>query len=85
MNRDAWIPTIDEDKADGLLAELYDAGRDPRSRRVDNILKVHSLNPESLRDHLQLYKSTMHGASGLSRAEREMIAVVVSSINECHY
>lgn len=81
----AWIETVAEDEADESLRSLYDRARDPRSGVVDNIIKVHSLHPDSLRDHLELYLTTMRKRSGLSRAEREMIAVVVSTINECHY
>ncbi len=85
MNRDAWIETIPEDEAEGALAELYAANTDPAGGVVDNILKIHSLHPESLRDHVQMYRTTMLGRSGLTRPEREMIAVVVSAINGCHY
>ena len=52
---------------------------------VDNILKIHSLNPPSLRAHFEFYKTLMRGPSGLSRIQREMIAVVVSTANRCHY
>jgi len=85
MYRIAWIKAIPETEADGVLAELYAGECDRRTKVVDNILKVHSLHPETLRDHAQLYHTLMHGPSGLSRIEREMIAVVVSAINQCHY
>lgn len=85
MKRSAWIQVIGENEADGYLAELYDEYRDPKHGVVDNILKIHSLKPQTLRDHGQLYVHTMRGRSELSRAEREMIAVVVSAINQCHY
>jgi alkylhydroperoxidase family enzyme len=52
---------------------------------VDHILAVHSLRPSSLRTHYDLYKDVMFGPSELSRAQREMIAVVVSVANRCHY
>ena len=52
---------------------------------MDNILKIHSLNKRSLDAHLLLYKTLMYGPSGLSRAQREMIAVTVSVLNHCHY
>jgi alkylhydroperoxidase family enzyme len=52
---------------------------------VDHILKIHSLNPESLEGHHRYYDHIMRGPSGLSRAEREMIAVVVSAANDCFY
>ena len=84
--RRAWIETDDEDAPDldPALRELYAAMRDPRGR-VDNILKIHSLHPASLRVHYDFYKLVMYGRSPLSRIQREMIAVVTSAANQCHY
>ena len=81
----AWIETVPEDRVEGPLAESYAKERDPLSGRVDHILQVHSLHPASFDDHARLYRTTLHGESGVSRAEREMIAVVVSALNQCHY
>jgi hypothetical protein len=53
--------------------------------RLPNVLASHSLNDAALRAHLGLYRTIMFGESGLSRAEREAIAVCVSAANECHY
>ncbi len=80
----AWIRTIDEDEAEGRLAKLYKRLREPWGG-VDNIFKIHSLNPASARGHLELYRALMRGRSALSSIQREMIAVVVSSANRCHY
>ncbi len=44
-----------------------------------------SLNPRILRDSIQFYISAMMGESPLSRAQREMLAVVVSVENRCFY
>jgi uncharacterized peroxidase-related enzyme len=80
----AWIKVIQEAEASGELRELYDGLTEPWGG-VDNIMKIHSLNPPSLHAHFELYKTLMRGKSGLSRAQREMLAVVVSSANQCHY
>jgi alkylhydroperoxidase family enzyme len=48
-------------------------------------MAIHSLHPQSMRDHQQLYRTLMYGAGGLTRPEREMIGVVVSAVNRCHY
>lgn len=48
-------------------------------------MAVHSLNPPTLRAHADLYHSVMHAKSPLRRSEREMVALVVSAINKCHY
>lgn len=79
----AWISWVDEDDAQGPLKEAYEKLSTPHG--MDHILKIHSLNPKSLTDHYELYRHLMRGASGLSLAEREMIAVVVSKTNHCFY
>jgi len=80
----AWIRVIAPAASVGELAQLYDRMKE-RTGEVDNILTIHSLNPGSLRAHYELYKAVMFGPSELSRAQREMIAVVVSVSNHCHY
>ncbi|TYB31904.1 MAG: peroxidase-related enzyme [Candidatus Mcinerneyibacterium aminivorans] len=80
----AWIKMIDEDKAEGVLKEYYENIKDSRGK-LANIHKIHSLNPESLKNHMDLYLNIMFNKSGLKREEREMIAVVVSSANKCPY
>ncbi len=52
---------------------------------LPNILKSHSANRAVLRGHLALYRAIMFGDSGLSRAEREAMAVAVSQANDCFY
>ena len=79
----AWIRWIDETEADAALRALYRRCGGPDG--IDHILKIHSLNPPSLAAHYDLYRHLMRGPSGLSLAEREMIAVVVSGANRCFY
>ena len=80
----AWIQVVQEEQAQGRLREFYDKVVEYRGK-VANIFKVHSLNPDAMKAHLDLYLTIMYGKSGLSRAQREMIAVVVSAVNECEY
>jgi uncharacterized peroxidase-related enzyme len=80
----AYIPMLDDEDAPEDLRQMY-ARMTPPGTPLDNILRVHSLNPKSLQVHYDLYKVLMYGPSDLSRAEREMIAVVVSRVNDCHY
>ena len=80
----AWIKVIQEYEATGKLKELYEKYAEP-SGEVDNILKIHSLNVKSLKTHYDLYAHLMRGKSDLSRVQREMIAVVASVANRCHY
>ena len=81
----AYIETIAEAQAAGDLQRAYRRAADPKTGDVDHIMKIHSLNPASLIDHQHLYKTLMYGESPLSRAQREMIGVVVSAINRCEY
>lgn len=80
----AHIPYVGYDDAQGLLAELYRRFGGPEGR-VDNIIRIHSLNPPSMDHHVQLYAHLMRGRSPLSRVQREMIAVTVSAANDCFY
>jgi len=80
----AWIKTIPEEEAEGNLKRQYDAAI-KRAGRVYNIVKINSLKPDLMRTFMQIYLQLMFGPSGLSRAQREMIAVVVSKVNQCHY
>jgi uncharacterized peroxidase-related enzyme len=80
----AWIKVVEPEEATGALKQEYDAARE-RAGRVFNILKVQSLNPDALQASMQMYRATMFGSSGLSRAEREMLATVVSWANHCFY
>jgi alkylhydroperoxidase family enzyme len=80
----AHIPYVPDRDAHGLLAKLYDRYRS-ETGAVDNILRIHSLNPRSLEDHARLYGHLMRGPSPLSRVQREMIAVTVSAENDCYY
>lgn len=52
---------------------------------LPNILRSHSANRPVLRGHLALYRAIMFGESGLTRAEREALAVTVSRANDCYY
>jgi alkylhydroperoxidase family enzyme len=79
----AHIPYVGHDDAAGLLAELY--RRYGKQGWIDNIIRIHSLNPPSMAHHMDLYAHLMRGRSPLSRARREMIAVTVSAANDCFY
>jgi alkylhydroperoxidase family enzyme len=63
----------------------WDAALDDFGEAMDHILAVHGPNPESLRRHVALYRWVMAGPSPLSRLQREMLAVVTSAANSCHY
>jgi uncharacterized peroxidase-related enzyme len=75
---------IEEGEATGALKAEYDAAI-ARAGKVFNIVKAMSLNVDTLRASMNLYGAVMFGRSELSRAERELLAVVVSCTNDCHY
>lgn len=52
---------------------------------VPNVLLAYSLRPNKLRNFMAMYNELMLAPSGLSKLEREMVAVVVSSANRCYY
>ena len=52
---------------------------------IPNVLAAYTHNPDQLRAFSRFYNTLMLGESGLSKLEREMIAVVVSSHNFCFY
>ena len=52
---------------------------------VPNVYQAYSLRPQQLRGFMALYDSIMTDESGLTKAEREMIAVAVSAQNHCFY
>lgn len=78
------IEIVPESEATGELAALYKRFGNPDGT-VDNVLKVHSLNPGSLEAHCALYVQSMHRPSPVTRAEREMVGVWVSRLNGCDY
>ncbi|MBN2490405.1 MAG: carboxymuconolactone decarboxylase family protein [Planctomycetes bacterium] len=80
-----WIRWIEDEEATGPLRRLYREAI-ARAGRVFHIVRIMSLRPQTLRTSMGLYQSVMHAESArLGRAEREMIAVVVSRTNGCHY
>lgn len=80
----AWIEIIPPEAAEGATAHAYAAAAADRGR-VANIFAVHGARPRVLVAHLHLYTEIMFAESELSRAEREKIALAVSSANDCFY
>jgi len=81
----AWIETVAPEDATGILERIYEAAVG-RTGRVFNIIRLQSPRPHVLRASVQLYLQIMFSPeSGLSRAEREMIATTVSRVNGCFY
>ena len=80
----AWIEMIPPEKAEGKLKDEFDRAV-RRAGKVFNILRVQSLNAETLNASMHMYLASMHGPSGLTRIGREMLGTVVSWANDCFY
>ena len=80
----AWIRTIPPEEAHGALSFSYEAAR-KRAGRVYQIVRAMSLAPRVLDASMGLYLAILHAPGALSRAQREMLAVVTSVANRCHY
>ncbi|WP_419161058.1 hypothetical protein [Candidatus Palauibacter sp.] len=68
--------------------DVPDPSEIPEQDRVaddDNIIRVHGVHSRTIPLHYDLYRELMYGAGPLSRTQREMIAVTVSGLNDCHY
>ena len=81
----AWIDAPHEDEWGEEFDELRDDVTDREYRRVDWILRIHALDAGSMNAHQVLYRQAMRSTRTLRKVEREMIAVVVSQANDCHY
>lgn len=79
-----FIGVIHPPEATGQLKAIYDQA-EQRAGKVFNILKIMSRTPGALTASMELYRATMFGPSELSRTQREMLGVVVSAANACHY
>lgn len=79
-----WIRTIGVEEATGRLKKLYDEAI-ARAGRVFGIVRTMSVAPSVLDASMGLYGRVMFAPKGLKRYQREMLAVVVSATNDCHY
>ena len=79
-----YIHQISDDDATGPVKRELDKAYQ-RAGRVWNIVRIMTPNAEVMRASIGFYSAIMHGDSPLSRTQREMLAVVVSKVNECHY
>ncbi len=51
----------------------------------DNIIRISGIHSRVMKRHYGLYLELLHRRGPLSRVQRELIGVVVSAANECHY
>lgn len=87
MNGDeplTWLRVPSEDELPDEVLELWRPSRE-KLGFVPNVLRLFALRPSHLLAWNAHYEEAMKGDSGLTKAEREMIAVVVSVANRCRY
>ena len=81
----AWIKMIADAQADDDLREALALARTPHGT-VDNVMRVHSLRPNTLRGHVVLYRAVLHDAANtLPLWLQETIGSYVSMLNRCPY
>ena len=81
----AWIKMIKDDEADEELKSVLNMAKTPHNT-VDNVLRVHSLRPSTMKGHMTLYKSVLHDKKNtIPQWFQETISSYVSIINNCNY
>ena len=80
-----FVRTVPYQEARGLLKEAYDSML-ARQGRISNVYAVSSLRPETMVSLQIHHEPVMQSAdSGLTEAEKQMIATLVSALNKCRY
>ena len=80
-----YIRQVSDAEAQGAAKRELDAARKRAGGRVWNIVRIMTPHPAALRASMSLYSALMFGESPLTRAQRELLAVVVSRANDCRY
>ncbi len=81
----AWIKMISDADANTELREVLGLSRTPHGT-VDNVMRVHSLRPSTMRGHVVLYRAVLHDeANTLPAWLQEVISTFVSVLNNCTY
>jgi len=81
----AWIEMISDEEADAELTEVLQLARTPHGT-VDNVMRVHSLRPNTMKGHVILYRAALHDdANTLPEWLQETISSYVSILNGCPY
>ncbi len=76
---------INDDDADAELKKALNMAKTPHNT-VDNVLRVHSLRPSTMKGHMVLYKSVLHDAKNtIPKWFQEIISSYVSILNNCTY
>jgi uncharacterized peroxidase-related enzyme len=87
MTKKEKVTALDLGPQDRLETEIaaYFAKCEEKLGFVPNVFRAYAFDNAKLKAFILMADNLMLGDSGLSKAEREMIAVAVSAINRCHY
>jgi len=81
----AWIDMISDADASPELRDALNLARTPHGT-VDNVMRVHSLRPNTMNGHVVLYRAALHDdANTLPTWLQETISSYVSVLNDCAY
>lgn len=81
----AWIRMISDEDADEQLKAILDLARTPHGT-VDNVMRVHSLRPNTMKGHVILYRACLHDQiNTVPMWFQEVISSYVSTLNACPY
>lgn len=80
----AYVRQVDEAAASGPLRQVYEAANQ-RAGGIANIIRVMSLDGRAAAGSMQFYVALMKSPNALAPSRREMLATVVSNINDCYY
>ena len=79
-----YVRTVPYGEAQGELKVMYDEALRSRGT-INNVMSVSSLRPHLMKTLSIHNRNVMQSESGLTPAERQMIATVVSALNRCQY
>ena len=81
----AWIEMISDENASSELKEILNLARTPHGT-VDNVMRIHSLRPNTMKGHVTLYRAALHDeVNTIPMWFQETISSYVSMLNNCDY
>lgn len=83
MAWEPWIEIEPDDTADEVVAQLYDRTRDRATGRPSDTVRLNSLTPQVAGLLYDLQKAIYHEQTGLTLREKEIAALLVSTLNGC--
>ena len=79
----SWIEIEDENTSNVEAKQLYERTRNPATQKISDLVRITSLTPQTSELIRELCDSVYRNATGLSAREKEIAALVTSSLNGC--